>query len=409
MSFTLAGKQIARVLASRPRYGVASAEVELDGAYDVKGNATLVLGDLSMEGVIWRGGVANGVGRYEWLAGKGLWDLRLPPDGNRQSALGVRRSTVIDKIVSDMELTAGVAKGAAERVVNDLPELRLKPGWSRATGSGREALAALGVPFWVAPDGRTLLGTRSIGEVASDATILDPRPEMDATSLMPMGEQIAAWAPGATLAGRRIGHVSIHANREQPIKIVLTYEGATDRDHLNAIIGAETSKLRYLGPYTYRVRSRDGTAYGLTPDRDDMPVLDGVEIWGGLAGHSADLKTGSRVVVNFLDGDPARYVIVGFTPSYGSGGEPEETRIDGDIVRVNKGTLPVHRQTDGLRVYGLQFVTTQVAPTSFGVGQVDKFGFPVGAVSIVTLGIDRITTVTSLNGEAIGGAEDFLA
>jgi hypothetical protein len=79
----------------------------------------------------------------------------------------------------------------------------------------------------------------------------------------------------------------------------------------------------------------------------------------GVSGCRSDVALGSRVLVVFVDSDPARPQVIGFEDADGEGFTPLLTEIDAStFVNLGAGALPVARAGDLAGIFPV--VTTQV-------------------------------------------------
>lgn len=78
-------------------------------------------------------------------------------------------------------------------------------------------------------------------------------------------------------------------------------------ESLRALVGAETSRLDYLGLYRCKVVSQnaDGTLE-LLPDDARLPPLSGVQVYGPAGIAMSDIPAGSHCLVGFSNGDPSQ-------------------------------------------------------------------------------------------------------
>jgi hypothetical protein len=97
---------------------------------------------------------------------------------------------------------------------------------------------------------------------------------------------------------------------------------------LRALVEQLLPDLRYRGVSEYRVISQTGERLDLQPVRVSlgMPILRRVRVRPGVPGARADHALGSLVLVAFVDSDPARPAVIGFSDAESAGFQP--TRLD---------------------------------------------------------------------------------
>ena len=80
----------------------------------------------------------------------------------------------------------------------------------------------------------------------------------------------------------------------------------------------------------------------------------------GIAGAGSDLAGGALVLVQFINGDPARPVVTHYTPEGGPAAVPTETRLDASgTVKLGGAHSRVIRNGEAVKI-------TLVGPTTAG-------------------------------------------
>lgn len=97
-------------------------------------------------------------------------------------------------------------------------------------------------------------------------------------------------------------------------------------------------QFRYFGTYEFRIAkaypggSAATTALDLQATEDTVAVgltdVPKVQPWSGLAGAASAATTGSRVLVQFINGNGARPIVVSWAPNGDSGWLPASMTID---------------------------------------------------------------------------------
>ncbi len=115
---------------------------------------------------------------------------------------------------------------------------------------------------------------------------------------------------------------------------------------------------RFRGTYEYRVVTQEGERLSLQPVRMSigMPELQRVPVRPGISGARANVTLGERVLVTFVDSDPARPSVIAHEDAEGDGFTPLKLELDATaeldlgasalLTKIAGGTLPVARQTD---------------------------------------------------------------
>jgi len=365
---TLAGRSIRSLSLSMPYTGVASADIELvDPVALPLGRASLVVGDLTLQGTITDGGRVGGEGRYSWLAGAGGWRKDIAPRG--EGASQVRISTVLK----------AVAEAAGETIVIGVADVPIgipgSGGYARFAGPAYDVFNLLKIPWYVDASGLTQIAARPAGVAPTTGTLAEVRQEDNIFVVEPPDLKIAGYLPGRTYLGKQIALLQIDAHEGSPLRLTLYLREADDLSHalraqLDRLVEQQTPQARYFGRYRYRLRSRNGQLYGAEPVDPSMglPKLDNRQLWFGLPGCEAiplpdttdTLPAGADpqavVIVSFLDGDPAHAVIDGFMRD-AMGRRPQEVSIDAKRVNVGAATKLVARDTDDVGCGDLKVTT----------------------------------------------------
>lgn len=205
---TLNGRRTTDLDVTIPPAGgwVATGHLESGAPLDA-GAATLVLGDLTLVGVVLpnRGGTDSPDRPAFVVAGGAGWLTPLPaPDGAYASPSGVRLRTVL----------ADLARAAGE-LYDAPPDVSLGPayGWDAGTPADAvlaELLArgAVSAPWRVQPNGRaTFVPWPSIGAADTNGQIVDRRLARGLREVA-LTTSVAAWLPGATVQGTPIRRVT---------------------------------------------------------------------------------------------------------------------------------------------------------------------------------------------------------
>lgn len=180
-----------------PRTGLWRARLSVDLATPPTGVVTLIMGALSLTGVVHRGGAPHGTTDVFVKGGRGGLALALPPKAYQTLPLRV--------VLSDTLQTAGEALSEAARGA----ELDVfLPAWGRLAMTAVEALSLIlgkaGAVWRAAPDSTLWAGLEAWP--ATKATGRELEAYADAGASRYDLERFDLY-PGETLAGRRVGRV----------------------------------------------------------------------------------------------------------------------------------------------------------------------------------------------------------
>lgn len=355
-----------------PWAGVWLAEVELVDPQSVSGRVVVKIGGLELRGTVDSSldGTFAGRQTVTVVAGAGSWGKTLEPKHSQNDG-GIQRSRIAVEVAQEVGeiivVDAGMDSSAGVL-------------FERAAMPASRILSLLfpTAQWWVGTDGITRVGTRSTFD-ATGLRIYRFDPTRRAFELRFEGSDVTQVVPGAKVADpMRVGSSGLTIS---DVEITYGRDGlrafAFERTERNAIADA-VQKLaaagdpgrRFHGLYEYRVynmadddkraqlQSVDKTLTGLP---DALPV----KVRMGVAGASAELKGGSLVLVQFVNGDPARPVVVAFEEEGGPGHVPPELRLDGELVSIAGGAqfAALALQTQ-LRLQELATIITSAVPVS---------------------------------------------
>lgn len=331
--------------------GVWWAEVSLDVEAVLTGRVALVLADMTLSGTVMAGGVGPvGRSRYRIAGGAGQWGKTVPAKAYANDA-GVKASTVL----VDVAAACGESIDPAT-----LPTERLGAAYVREEGPAARVLEQVAAGAWyVNLDGVTKLGRRVAVSLKTAAPIQSVNRARGVVRLAP--ESVLDLVPGVVVDGLEAVDV-MHEVTAEGIRSTLWTKGiGTDSRQvvaLRRLLEQIDPDRRYRATYEYRVVTQDGERANLQPLRVSagMPDLQRVPIRPGVSGARADVALGSRVLVTFVDADPARPVVVGFEDADGGGFVPIKLKLDATaelnlgadaiVTKIAGGTLPIARQTD---------------------------------------------------------------
>lgn len=313
-------------------YGLPWAEISLDVEATLTGAVTLTVADLAMSMTVVSGGPDVGRSHYRLVGGAGGWSSTIAAKGYANDA-GVKASTVLQD----------AATAAGETFAETLPTTRVGDHYTREAGPASQVLHELYPRAWyVGADGLTYLGTRAASTLS---TLYTPGPvDLARGTVTLAADAIAGIVPGLEIEGVTVADVMHEMTPDRLRSHVWgTALGSTSRraDAMRAIVDQLLPDLPYRGLTEYRIVLQSGDRLDLQVVRTSSGLSDQrrVRVRPGLPGCKASHYLGSRVLVAFVDADPARPVVVSFE-------DAEITGFVAPLLKLAGGGLPVARDTD---------------------------------------------------------------
>ncbi len=342
MIATLSGRRITHARVYLPAWGAWYADVSIDGEHTLTGAATLVLNDLTMQGTVLSGGASFGRSDYRIVGGAGGWGKAIPKRSYANDA-GVK----LGAVVGDAAREAGETFDATTSTV------RLGPAWTRPADLACRVLEQLATGAWyVGEDGVTRLGRRAATTYAGKAARVSPI-DQARRRLVLAAELLAPLVPGVVVDGLEAIDVMHSVDAEAGLRTTIYGRGIATASKLLDAYRKMLDQLDpdrvFRGTFEYRVVSLSGNRANLQPVlvSTGMPDLQRVPVRPGLSGAKSQLALGSRVLVTWVNADPARPEVVAFEDADGEGFRPVITEIDAQtFVRLGAGALPVVRTGD---------------------------------------------------------------
>jgi hypothetical protein len=314
---TVAGFPIVSGELMIPLAGCWTADVHLASANDVSGPVEVVIGNLTLQGTVYRSQAYGGQTRARIVGGKGGWRTVVDKQGYG-SGSGVKVSHILGDVAS-----------ACGETVNVPADTSVGNSFTRAEAIASDVLwqlVSLGaIPSWYVDNaGVTQAAYRPTTTIATPFTVTDQKP--DQGLVVVATEDYASWLPGCTFTNPLIqgsyvnGGVNyVWTNDGQFRFEVLT--GTSDRllAALNALIDRKVSPTKFYGRYQYTISNPTTTTVDATPVDDSigLPDLQGVPI----VADSISVYTppdGGECHIEFLNGNPngARCVWTEGAPSH---------------------------------------------------------------------------------------------
>ena len=324
---TLSDHRVTRAKVHLPAWGCWFAEVSIDGEHSLSGQVTLKIADLTLVGTILSGGVEKGRSMYRLVAGKGGWGNTL-----RKKSYATDSGVKLANVLGDAAQEAGETLDSATVSTST----RVGPAFVRQTGPASRVLDQLADRAWyVGEDGITRLGARTAGTIPAKAARVKTA-DLARGVVVLASESIATILPGVTVDGITAVDVQHEVSAEGGLRSTLWgRRGAagTSRglEAFQKIFDSLDPDRAYRGVTEYRVVTRTGSRLNLQPVRvsTGMPDLARVSVRPGVAGCEADVALGSKVLVGFIECDPARPYVAAFEDAEGEGFVPDVLRFAG--------------------------------------------------------------------------------
>ena len=338
---TLNGHALIECVMTIPRVGVWVADVLVDADEAIAGAVVLNVEGLELHGAVARGGVELARWRGRIVGGAGGLASVLGPAPFADTTL----ATVLSETLRD----AGEQLSAA---VGDLTATVAR--WARAAAPAGHTVAdvarAAGYAWRVLADGTVWVGpeTWAALELGTDLDVIGANPRTGRWELA--GAAALAIVPGrvVTLDGQdvRVGAVE-HRLHEVVLRTVVFEERAADPANrllaaVEGIVRRVTRETLYLALHPGRVVAQDGDGGPLDVEIDDtrLVIPRGIP-YRTLAGIAITVPKGTRVLVGFEGGDPARPYAslweLGDVTSLAVAGGTHKAARQGHAVRV---TIP---------------------------------------------------------------------
>lgn len=310
-----AGLQITAGTLMIPLMGAWTADLHLATTTAVSGPVEVIIGNLTLNGAVFRSEAYGGQIRARLVGGFGGWRTSIPPQGYGSSA-GVSLTTILND--------AATACGEQVSVTNDTSVgnayARVQFGESVAGDILWQMLSQGIITSWyVAPSGTTMTSAWPTVNVATPYTVTDQKP--DEGIVVVATEDYASWMPGCTFTSPLLQgtytSAGVHYVWDNEGKFrfeVLTGsdpagQGMEDRvlGPVQQVIQKEISPLRFFGRYNYTISNPSTTTIDGTPVNANLglPELQNVPLQCDSIA-SLTPPDGGNCHIMFIDGMPTQ-------------------------------------------------------------------------------------------------------
>lgn len=366
MRAALNDRTITRARLLVPGWGLPFAEVEIDGSDELDDNAvTLEIADLVASMTVVTSGPWRGRRRYRIVAGSGGWGESIPARGYTSDLKVLPAAVAVDAATDAGEVIDVTGLGVSS----------LGGHWTRPAGPAARALEQLAPQGWrVGLDGVTRFGPAPEVAYDGEAARVDlPDFAVGRVELAPL-TGVSQLVPGVVVDDTIAVDVE-HRVEDGALRTSLwAAHGATSRilSGLARIVRRLTVRYDFGGIYSYRIVSSegdtiDGQRLDLQPERSlpGMPWLQRVRTQYP-PGFTAEHTLGGLVLVQFVDGDPARPVVTaGGADPDSPGWLPGAVRIDADsAVELGDGIFRVLTEGRQMTLTGVQPGTSATGVTA---------------------------------------------
>jgi hypothetical protein len=288
-----------------PRHGAWVADVVLAAgtlAPEAAFGASIVFGDLSLVGTVFRQGEFGGSVRARVVAGGGGWRKSIRATGY-DNPVGILKSAVL----------GDAARDCGERISIE-QDSTIGTNWARREGIAERTLRYLsGGEWWIDASGTTQVRARKSGRISSQYTATQ---RLAGSGRFEIATEVFSdWIPGRTFSSavvpveQTINAVVLRSTDGSARVSVLT--GPADEERLlqdvRSIIDSQVGTLAYAGAWTYTIAAGTPESASIVPKSGSpMPQLTSCKYMPGLVGEKVTPAPGSTCYVTFLDQDPGQ-------------------------------------------------------------------------------------------------------
>lgn len=324
---TLNGIQIVSGTLAIPLVGMWTADVHIATDTPETGPATIVLGNLTLQGTVFRAEPFAGQTRARIVGGGGGWRKTLPERGYANQS-GVSLKMVLSDAASE----------CGEKV--NVTDTQIGPFYARPADRASFSLRAFCPAWYVDTAGVTQIAPWPVVVVGSEFQVIDQNPDEGVVTIAT--EDYASWLPGAsftsdTLSGTfQCAGVVYRFDGDGKFRLEVLTDDRSDRmlGPILGIIDQRVAPARFYGRYRYSISNPSTTTVDATPIDSSigLPSLQGVPL------DSDSIATyvppdGGECHIMFLDGKPTMPRVVW-------------TAGTATVVNVLGGKVPAARQGD---------------------------------------------------------------
>lgn len=348
---SIGDRRIASGAIAIPLYGAWTADVVMATDVLLPTQVTLIAGNLSLVGTVYRQAAFAGRTEARLVGGGGGWGQEVSARGYNSSG-GVLKSTILSDAATDVGESAAIDDdGVAGNQ------------YVRYADKASSVLSAIaGTTWWIDEQGVTRVSERPTATISSPFTLVNFDARTSVASIAT--EDPASWVPGASFTASTlptqtiasVRHVFADDGTARLLVACGTAGGLNDRwiENLREVIRSEIAQaIAYTKVWEYTVleTGTDGsgnvTVSGIPADSTaPVPPLTGVPLRYGIAGASATPAEGTRVAIGFLNADPGQPVCL---PVFDSTAPTSESIT----VAGNPGTLQLIASTSAQLFSGL--------------------------------------------------------
>ena len=358
-----------------PLVGLWTADLVLAGSPTLSGACTVTIGNLTLQGTVYRADTYGGQTRARLVAGAGGWRGLI-------TSQGYGGSPKLSTVLTDAATLAG-------EIVNIPNDTSVGPAWVRPAAEASDILWQLVaqdlIPAWyVDTKGMTQAAAWPATTISTAFTVTDQKP--DEGLVIIATEDYASWMPGCSFSAPQLATTQTSAgvhyvwDGEGKFRFeVLT--GTVDRflGSIQQIIARQVAPTRWFGRYAYTISNPSTTTIDGEPvnAKIGLPSIQGIPLTGWSVGTYTPPDGGTAHVM-FVDGEPSQPTCVW------TEGEPTLASILG-------GTNPVARLGD--QVQSFLPPTLLLTGTSVVMGAFTATAtIPVPISGVIVEGSPTVTT-----------------
>lgn len=359
---SVAGFQIVSGTLIIPLTGMWTADLRISTQNPVSGNVTVIIGNLTLQGFVYRSEFYGGQTRARLVAGYGGWRQIISAQGYGSSS-GVKLSTIMND--------AALACGETVNVPNDMSVGNAYIRMATYASDNLWIMIQKGIiPSWyIDPKGVTQLASWPTNNVSTTFTVTDQKPDEGLVEIAT--EDYASWMPGCTFSnyllapGVTYTSAGVHYTWDNDGKFRFEVLTGTDPPNMpmqdrmlgpiQQTIDRQIAPLKFLGRYNYTISNPTSSTVDGTPVNSTLGLPD---VTGApITADSISTYTppnGSNCHIMFLDGDPSQPICVW------TAGAPT-------MAMLLNGTNPVARLGDQVQAFlpaMLPFIGTAIVSGS---------------------------------------------